>query len=68
MSTTYLSWAVRDAKTEEDFKALMVASRVLYCQKVLEDLTYSTPNYLKVKSDFELELKNDVTSLKTATE
>ena len=67
-ATTYLSWAVRDAKTEEDFKALMVASRVLYCQKVLEDLTYSTPNYSQVKSDFESELKNDLTSLKNSTQ
>lgn len=46
----------------------MVASRILYCQKVLEDLTYSTPNYSQVKSDFEAELKNDVASLKEATE
>jgi hypothetical protein len=67
-AATYLSWAVRDAKTEEDFKALMVASRVLYCQKVLEDLTYSTPNYSQVKSDFESELKNDLTSLKNSTQ
>ena len=68
MATMYLSSAARDAKTEEDFKALMVASRILYCQKVLEDLTYSTPNYSQVKSDFESELKNDVASLKKATE
>lgn len=68
MATMYLSSAARDAKTEEDFKALMVASRILYCQKVLEDLTYSTPNYSQVKSDFEAELKNDVASLKEATE
>jgi len=68
VATIYLSSAARDAKTEEDFKALIVASRILYCQKVLEDLTYSTPNYSQVKSDFELELKNDITSLKKATE
>ena len=64
----YLSSATRDAQTEEDFKENMVASRILYCQKVLEDLTYSTPDYSKVKSSFELELKNDLTSLKDATE
>jgi len=46
----------------------MIASRILYCQKVLEDLTYSSPNYSQVKSDFESELKNDLTSLKKATE
>jgi hypothetical protein len=63
----YLSYAARDAQTEEDFKALIVATRILYCHKVLEDLTYSTPNYSQVKSDFELELKNDLTSLKNAT-
>jgi len=67
MATTYLSWAARDAKTEEDFKALMVASRVLYCEKVLQDLTNSTPSYAQVKSDFEVELKNDLTSLKNST-
>jgi endonuclease III-like uncharacterized protein len=64
----YLSSAARDAKTEEDFKELMIASRILYCQKVLEDLTYTTPSYSQVKSDFETELKNDVASLKEATE
>ena len=68
VATLYLSSAVRDAKTEEDFKDLMIASRILYCQKVLEDLTYSSPNYSQVKSDFESELKNDLTSLKKATE
>jgi hypothetical protein len=68
MAQMYLSSATRDAKTEEDFKEIMVASRILYCQKVLEDLTYSTPNYAQVKSSFESELKNDLTSLKDATE
>lgn len=68
VATLYLSSAARDAKTEEDFKALMVASRILYCQKVLENLNYSTPNYSQIKSDFESELKNDMTSLKKATE
>lgn len=46
----------------------MVASRILYCQKVLQGLTYSTPNYNQVKSNFESELKNDLASLKDATE
>jgi endonuclease III-like uncharacterized protein len=68
VATLYISSAARDAKTEEDFKDLMIASRILYCQKVLEDLTYSSPNYSQVKSDFESELKNDLTSLKKATE
>jgi hypothetical protein len=68
MATMYLSSAARDAKTEEDFKELMVASRILYCQKVLEDLTYATPNYSQIKSNFEMELKNDVAALKVATE
>jgi hypothetical protein len=68
LAKMYLSSATRDANTEEDFKEIMVASRILYCQKVLEDLTYSTPNYAQVKSNFELELKNDLTSLKDATE
>lgn len=34
MAQTYLSSAARDAKTEQDFKALMVAIGILYCQKV----------------------------------
>jgi hypothetical protein len=68
LAQMYLSSAARDAKTEEDFKALFIASRILYCQKVLEDLNYSTPNYSGVKSNFESELKNDLTSLKNAIE
>jgi hypothetical protein len=68
MARIYLSSAMQNAMTVQDFKELMVASRILYCQKVLEDLSYSTPNYSQVKSDFELELKNDLTSLKKATE
>jgi len=68
VATLYLSSAIQNAKTEEDFKDLMIASRILYCQKVLEDLTNSSPNYSQVKTDFELELKNDLTSLKKATE
>ena len=68
MAQMYLSSATRDARTEEDFKEIMVASRILYCQKVLENLTYSAPNYAQVKANFESELKNDLTSLKDATE
>ena len=63
-----LSSAAQNATTEEDFKAVMVASRILYCEKVLEDLTYSTPNYSQVKSNFESELQDDLASLKKATE